>query len=232
MLSAEVEKVLSAAFAEARGKRLEFINIDYLLLHLLGETTVNDLLTSRGADISAMERHLRTFVHKTVPVIEEDGHETEAAPSMQRVLDRAVFLAESWRHPLVAGLHVLHAILAESGTEAVTLLNKHGIARETVGGLIESAAIFRAGEESATSAAAESRLSVDSTPGDTPEPFRRDQLIRNAILACWQSLPANRRTPDALDKEVFRLTRRALRDFREDFEAAGDYDEPGDDPTL
>lgn len=218
MLSAEVEQVLRAAFQEARAKRLAFINIDYLLLHLLDEPTVNNHVSTLGGDVGTMQKQLRRFVYKTLPVIEEDGAETESAQSLQRVLERAVTVAGVWRHPLVAGLHVLDAIFVESETEAVNLLNRHGIVKESVGEAIGTAAIFQSSPPP-PDGQVQAPVAVAPTGSDLAhDPFRLDTMIRSTIQACWQGLPPERRNPDTLDEEVMRLTRRALRDFREDFE--------------
>ena len=72
---------------------------------------------------------------------------------------------------------------------------------------------------------------ITCDPGDGKDPAEQmaamfgpgyaDQTIRMAIQACWRALPQERRTPEEVEKQVARLTQRALRDLREDFEAFG-----------
>jgi len=50
-------------------------------------------------------------------------------------------------------------------------------------------------------------------------PGQIDQTIRQAIHFCWMALPKERKNVDELDREIRRLTERALRDFREDAQA-------------
>lgn len=52
-------------------------------------------------------------------------------------------------------------------------------------------------------------------------PGHVDQIVRNAIQACWMTLPKERRTVDEVDKEVRRLVERALSNLREDVNAFG-----------
>lgn len=52
-------------------------------------------------------------------------------------------------------------------------------------------------------------------------PGHVDQCIRQAIQMCWMSLPADRQTVDEVEKQIRRLTERALTNIREDHDAFG-----------
>lgn len=52
-------------------------------------------------------------------------------------------------------------------------------------------------------------------------PGHVDQAVRNAVQACWMTLPKERRTVDEVDKEIRRLVERALSNLREDVNAFG-----------
>lgn len=52
-------------------------------------------------------------------------------------------------------------------------------------------------------------------------PGHVDQTVRSAIQACWMALPKERRTVDEVEKEIRRITDRALANFREDADAFG-----------
>ena len=52
-------------------------------------------------------------------------------------------------------------------------------------------------------------------------PGHVDQAVRGAVQACWIALPKDRRTVEAVEKEIRRITERALADFREDAAAFG-----------
>jgi hypothetical protein len=50
-------------------------------------------------------------------------------------------------------------------------------------------------------------------------PGHVDQSIRGAIQACWMALPKARRNVAEVEREIRRITERALANFREDAEA-------------
>jgi hypothetical protein len=52
-------------------------------------------------------------------------------------------------------------------------------------------------------------------------PGHVDQSICAAIQACWMALPKERRTVDEVEKQIRRITDRALSNFREDAAAFG-----------
>jgi hypothetical protein len=52
-------------------------------------------------------------------------------------------------------------------------------------------------------------------------PFAVDQMIRQAIAACWMMLPQQQRTFEAVESNVRRVVDRALRDLQEDSAAFG-----------
>ena len=68
----------------------------------------------------------------------------------------------------------------------------------------------------------------DVSEGDMAEqmseffgPEQIDQFIRQAVKVCWMALPKKRRTTKELEKQMQRLLKRALKDFREDRAAFG-----------
>jgi hypothetical protein len=68
----------------------------------------------------------------------------------------------------------------------------------------------------------------DVSEGDAAEwmdelfgPGQVDQFVRQAVSSCWMALPKKRRTTKDLEKQMQRLLKRALKDFREDREAFG-----------
>lgn len=52
-------------------------------------------------------------------------------------------------------------------------------------------------------------------------PGQVDRMVRSAIQTCWMALPAERRTPAEVEREIRRVVDRALGNLREDFEAFG-----------
>ena len=52
-------------------------------------------------------------------------------------------------------------------------------------------------------------------------PGYANQMLRQAVQFCWMALPKDRRNADELERQVRRFVDRALKDFREDWEAFG-----------
>ncbi len=52
-------------------------------------------------------------------------------------------------------------------------------------------------------------------------PHAVDQQIRQAVSFCWQMLPEQRRSTDAVAAEIRRIVERALKDLKEDAQAFG-----------
>ena len=50
-------------------------------------------------------------------------------------------------------------------------------------------------------------------------PGQVDQLVRQALQACWMMLPKAKRTVDELERQFRHIVDRALRNLREDGEA-------------
>lgn len=53
---------------------------------------------------------------------------------------------------------------------------------------------------------------------DTFGPSQIDKQVRQAIHFCWMSLPKDKRNVNELERQIWRLVNRALRDLRNDFD--------------
>ena len=56
-------------------------------------------------------------------------------------------------------------------------------------------------------------------------PGHVDQVIRQAIQACWMGLPKEKRNVQEVESQIRRLVDRALANLREDHEAFGHDDD-------
>ena len=52
-------------------------------------------------------------------------------------------------------------------------------------------------------------------------PGQVDQSVGQAIQMCWMMLPDDRKTVDELERQLRRIVDRAIRNFRDDFDAFG-----------
>ena len=134
MLNEELEATMSAAFQYARANRHEYLTVEHLLRALLSNSSAAKALVACGADIAALEKRLTDFIQTTSPIISEDSTSVEVLPTMafQRVMQRAVFHAQSSKKNEVDGANLLVAIFSENESHAVAFLAEQGIERVQV----------------------------------------------------------------------------------------------------
>lgn len=131
MLNRELEDTLSAAFQSAKEKRHEFITVEHLLLALLDNYEAREVLSACGANFDGIRKNLSDFIQETTPLLSELTPEVDTQPTLgfQRVLQRAVFHVQSSGKGEVTGANVLVAIFSEQESQAVYILQQHGIER-------------------------------------------------------------------------------------------------------
>jgi len=130
MLSKELEFSLNIAFRDAREKRHEYMTVEHLLLALLDNPNAQSALKACSADLEKLRRELTTFIDQTTPIIsDQDKKDTQPTLGFQRVLQRAIFQAQSSEQAEVSGANVLIAIFNEQESHAVYLLDQQNIAR-------------------------------------------------------------------------------------------------------
>ena len=131
MLNRELEDTLSSAFQSAKEKRHEFITVEHLLLSLLDNYEAREVLSACGADFEGIRKNLAEFIEETTPLISEALSDIDTQPTLgfQRVLQRAVFHVQSSGKNEVTGANVLVAIFSEQESQAVYILQQHGIER-------------------------------------------------------------------------------------------------------
>lgn len=130
MLNKELELSLNLAFRDARQKHHEFMTVEHLLLILLENSSAMDALKACAVNIERLRAELLQFVEETTPIIPR-GEKKETQPTLgfQRVLQRAIFQAQSSEQEEVNGANVLVAIFHEQESHAVYLLLKQNVAR-------------------------------------------------------------------------------------------------------
>ena len=131
MLNRELEDTLSAAFQAAKEKRHEFITVEHLLLALLDNYEAHEVLSACGANFEGIRKNLSEFIEETTPLLSDALPDLDTQPTLgfQRVLQRAVFHVQSSGKNEVTGANVLVAIFSEQESQAVYILQQHGIER-------------------------------------------------------------------------------------------------------
>ncbi len=129
MLDKALEKTLHNAFKSARSKQYEFLTIEYLLYALLSNQSVIEVLSAHGADLNELKRELLDYVEKYVPKLVDQKADVQPTLAFQRVLQRAVFHAQSSSQTEISGANILISIFNEQDSYAVYLLSKQQIER-------------------------------------------------------------------------------------------------------
>lgn len=129
MLSKELETCLNRAFRDARDQRHEFMTVEHLLVALLDSPNVQDILTACGSNIEELRTELLSYLSRHTPILKTDEGEIQPTLGFQRVLQRAVLQVQSSGQKEVSTVSVLVSIFGERETQAVYILNHHGINR-------------------------------------------------------------------------------------------------------
>ncbi|HZF96755.1 MAG TPA: TIR domain-containing protein [Pseudoxanthomonas sp.] len=130
MFSAELEEVVSAAFRNARELRHEIAGVEDLLLALLGAEDVREAIVACNGDVALLKNELIRYITENAKILEPaDERETEVTLGFQRVLQRAVYHAQSTGKDKVTPLGALVAIFGEKDSHAVYFLNQQDITR-------------------------------------------------------------------------------------------------------
>lgn len=134
MLSKELELTLNSAFKIAREKRHEFMTIEHLLLALLDNPSAMNVIRACGGDVQRLRKDVFLFVNETTPLISDNEPHRETQPTLgfQRVLQRAVFQAQTSGRMEVGGADVLAAIFSEPESQAAYFLKNEDISRLSV----------------------------------------------------------------------------------------------------
>jgi ATP-dependent Clp protease ATP-binding subunit ClpA len=130
MLSKDLERTLHAAFRQAKEARHQYVTLEHLLLALTEESSTIEVLRACGARLPDLQRDLAAFIEETTPVFPPKA-EVDSQPTLgfQRVLQRAVFHAQSAGRKEVKGSQVLAAMFSEPDSQAVYLLGRQDISR-------------------------------------------------------------------------------------------------------
>ncbi|HEA26377.1 MAG TPA: ATP-dependent Clp protease ATP-binding subunit ClpA [Ectothiorhodospiraceae bacterium] len=132
MLSKELEISINRAFQYARAESHEFVTVEHLLWALIDSPKVVPVLKACGANIEKLRDELVHFIEETIPPMLEEEQETQPTLGFQRVIQRAVFQVQSSEQPEVSGTNILVAIFSEKESQALFLLEQHGVDRLSV----------------------------------------------------------------------------------------------------
>jgi ATP-dependent Clp protease ATP-binding subunit ClpA len=132
MLSKPVQMSLSNAFSMAHEYEHEFVTLEHLLLELLSLPDVQEVVMACGGQIEQIEQALEEYLESEPVIADPDRQEIHPTMSFQRVIERAIYLVQSNGYAEVMGVHLLASFYAEPDSQAVFILESHGIHRVDV----------------------------------------------------------------------------------------------------
>jgi len=133
MLDSQLDQNISEVYTLARQKRHELLTMEHLMLALLKNKQALQVLKMVGADLHLLEQELQVLIAQHVKILPaEADFETQPTLAFRRVIQRAIYSAQSAEVSQVTGDRVLVAMFDESDSHVVYLLNKQGVSRYDV----------------------------------------------------------------------------------------------------
>jgi ATP-dependent Clp protease ATP-binding subunit ClpA len=129
-ISKELEATIQLAFEEARRRRHEFVTLEHVLLALLKDPIASRILKSCGANLRKLEAEVDAFLAENVQALPEDTErEPQQTAAFWRALQRAAMHVHGSGKDSIDGGNLLVAFFRERDSQAVYLLEQHGIKR-------------------------------------------------------------------------------------------------------
>ena len=130
MLSDELRIALGVMIERARESGHELLTLEHLLHGLLHEPKASEILAACGADLKKLEKDVEDLL-AAMESVETPGadYEPEQTIAFKRVFQRAILHNQNHGKGPVTGGDLLVAMYSEPESQAVALLEKHGVKR-------------------------------------------------------------------------------------------------------
>ncbi|MCB1583733.1 MAG: ATP-dependent Clp protease ATP-binding subunit ClpA [Marinicella sp.] len=130
MLDTHLDQSINKIYKLARKERHELLTMEHLMLALLENKHASHILEMVEADIPLLRQELEDLISQHVKILPADSQiETQPTLAFRRVIQRAIYSAQSAELKQVTGDRVLVAMFDEMDSHVVYLLNKQGITR-------------------------------------------------------------------------------------------------------
>ncbi len=130
MLDVHLDQSINRIYKLARKRRHELLTMEHLMLALLSNKHARQILQMVGADNQLLQQELEVLIGQHVKILPADSDlETQPTLAFRRVIQRAIYSAQSAELKQVTGDRVLVAMFDEMDSHVVYLLNKQGITR-------------------------------------------------------------------------------------------------------
>ncbi len=130
MLDKGLESTLNQVFQAARRLRYEYVTEEHLLLGLLENEDAAAALSSCGTDLQKLRSDLSDYIQGSTPQLPPgDPRDSQPTVGFQRILQRALFQAQSAEKRTVSGSNVLAAMFGEQESYAAYFLSQQNVRR-------------------------------------------------------------------------------------------------------
>ena len=130
MLDKELDQCIGKIYQLAVFNRHEFLTMEHLMLGLLKNSSVLSVLNDVVCDVPLLKSELQLHIEQYVDNLPKDIEVTpQPTTAFQRVMQRAIYSAQSAEVPMVTGDRVLVAFFEEPECQVVYLFAKQGIER-------------------------------------------------------------------------------------------------------
>jgi len=130
VISKELETTLSAALAQARRRRHEYLCVEHLLYAMLDEPHGRDVLEHCGCNIPRLRRSLDEFFDKELETVPSQHQPVvQQTPAFERVMQRAILHVKYSGKDEVDNGDILAAIFEEGDCHAAYFLGAQGLSR-------------------------------------------------------------------------------------------------------
>ncbi len=130
MLDTHLDQSINKIYKMARKKRHELLTMEHLMLALLENQHAAKILNDVDADIALLQQELEILISQHVKILPAESElETQPTLAFRRVIQRAIYSAQSAELKQVTGDRVLVAMFDEMDSHVIYLLNKQGVTR-------------------------------------------------------------------------------------------------------
>ncbi len=129
-ITEELQATIDNAIEEARDRRHEYITLEHLLIALCADPQALEVLQATGVKVRKLLDELDRWLDETLETV-PGGHEFEPRQTISfwRVLQRAAMQVQGAGNEEVDSGQVLASIFREEDSQAVYILQSHGLSR-------------------------------------------------------------------------------------------------------
>lgn len=128
MLNKEIEKIITTGIENASSDG-RLLSVEELILLLLDDNLTNRCLKESNVNISNIRKNLNVALEKSsmVECTIEMADSERVSDQVKRVIQRAIFLAQSSGRQIANGIDFLDAIIQEHTSYAAVILDNEGL---------------------------------------------------------------------------------------------------------